>query len=51
VINRDQRLDFAIFAVSEAQIEAINAIVIDCRGNWPAPKPDQMQEATRKRLC
>jgi hypothetical protein len=43
-IDRDQRLDLATFAVSEAQIEAINAAVIDCRGNWPPPKSGRMQK-------
>jgi hypothetical protein len=46
LIDRDQRLDLATFAVSEAQIAAINAAVIDCRGNWPPPKPARMQRAS-----
>jgi hypothetical protein len=45
LIDRDQRLDLATFAVPEPQIEAINAAVIDCRGHWPLPKPDRMQKA------
>jgi hypothetical protein len=46
LIDRDQRLDLPTFAASEAQIEAINAAVIDCRGNWPPPKSDRMQKAS-----
>jgi hypothetical protein len=46
LIDRDQRLDLPTFAASEAQIEAINAAVIDCRGNWPSPKSDRMQKAS-----
>ena len=44
LIDRDQRLDLATFAVSEAQIEAIKAVVIDCRGDWPPPKPEQTKK-------
>ena len=46
LIDRDRGLDLATFAVSEADIRAIDAVPIDCRGNWPPPTPDRMRAAS-----
>lgn len=46
LIDRDRSLDLATFAVSEAEVSTIDAVAIDCRGNWPPPKPDRMRAAS-----
>jgi hypothetical protein len=46
LIDRDRGLDVATFAVSENEVRTIDAVPIDCRGNWPPPEPDRMRAAS-----
>ncbi len=46
LIDRDRGLDLATFAVSENEVRTIDAVPIDCRGNWPPPTPDRMRAAS-----
>jgi len=43
IIDRDEDLDIATFRVSEAAAVETEATVLDCRGNWPPPTPDEMR--------
>jgi hypothetical protein len=42
IIARDTARDVATFAVSEAVLSHIEAIPLDCRGNWPPPEPQPL---------
>jgi hypothetical protein len=44
LIDRDAQLDLATFRVTEAQLNASEAIAIDCRDEWPPPIPDRGRE-------
>ena len=46
LIDRDRGLDLATFAVSENEVSTIDAVPIDCRGNWPPPTPVRMRAAS-----
>lgn len=40
IIDRDDELDIATFALSEAELQKIEGTAVDCRQQWPPPKPD-----------
>jgi hypothetical protein len=48
IIARDASRDIATFAVAEAELSHIEAILLDCRGSWPPPEP---QHSSRLSLC
>lgn len=39
IIDWDFELDIATFHLSEAELSKINGVPIDCREQWPPPKP------------
>ena len=39
IIARNEAQDVATFAVSEETLQETEAVALDCRGNWPPPKP------------
>ena len=44
LLDRDVELDLATFRVTEEQLVESGAIALDCRQEWPPPKPDHGRE-------
>jgi hypothetical protein len=42
IIARDAQQDIATFAVSDEILSQIDAIPLDCQGNWPPPEPQNL---------
>jgi hypothetical protein len=43
LIDRDQDLDIATFAIAEADLARIPGTPVDCTGDWPPPDPQRMR--------
>ncbi|MGP0059644.1 MAG: hypothetical protein ACLPID_10200 [Beijerinckiaceae bacterium] len=41
IIDRDAELDIATFSITEEQLIGSEAVAIDCRAEWPPPRPDK----------